>query len=248
MEIIVHPEVSKLKEELTNVIYSYEELVNQICPELERNYVLQFGLLEYTLYKKDVEIDKLKMKLRLIQKELNNQNPVDLDSIERILKEKFKEYEENLIKSMDELNEKISEKENLKSLSEEDALKLKNEYKKLIKALHPDLNPDQTDFEKNLFFKATDAFKSGNLSQLESISLILPNSDIDEEDEIEKLEALIEEFNEKIKKVKEDYPYNKRELLMNPKKANEYIDILNDLIEESSIQIRELKIKIDDLI
>ena len=67
MSLIIHPEVNKLKEQLTQMIYEYDNLVNHVCPEIERRYVLEFGLHEYKLYSLELEIDKLRRKLHLIQ-------------------------------------------------------------------------------------------------------------------------------------------------------------------------------------
>ena len=86
MSLIVHPEVTKLKEKLSQLILEYDNLIDHICPEIERIYVLAFGRYEYELYKIELEIDRLKRKLQLIQIEINNENEIDLDKIEKMVK------------------------------------------------------------------------------------------------------------------------------------------------------------------
>lgn len=248
MPLIVHPEYERLKSQLTNLIFEHDNLVNQICPSIERNYVMQFGFLEYTLYKKEYEVDKLKMKLRLIQKEINNQNEVNIEEIDKIIKVKFADFEKKLTQSMDELNEKMAERNSTVLLSEEDSKKLRKLYKQLIIKLHPDLNQSQTDFEKNLFLQATKAFKKGNLAGLETISLVMPNVENYPEDELEKIKSLIESFRQKIEDIKEDYPYNKKELLSDKQKTIEYVNLLNELIGLRNEEIQTLNDAIDELI
>lgn len=47
MSIIISPEFKKLKNELSDLILIHHELLLQICPNIEREYLLNFGSLEY---------------------------------------------------------------------------------------------------------------------------------------------------------------------------------------------------------
>ena len=93
MSLIIHPEVEKLKERLSQLIFEYDYLINQICPKIEIEYVLEFGLFEYELYKLELKIDKLKRKIQLIQIELNHENEIDLNKIDEILARELKKNE-----------------------------------------------------------------------------------------------------------------------------------------------------------
>ena len=177
--IAVSFEYTKLKKELSDLVFEYESLKNQICPSLEREYILNFGLLEYNIYKKDFEIDKIKAKIKLIQKEINHQNQVDIKVIDEKLELKFKDYNKKLKESMDEVSNVLKNKNEFSELSEEDSLKLRKIYKILVKRLHPDLNKDQDEFEKTLFMEVTDAFKMGDLKKLETLYAITPDSKFD---------------------------------------------------------------------
>ena len=51
MSLIIHPEVNKLKEQLTQLIFEHDNLIGHVCPELERRYVLEFVLYgSFTLF------------------------------------------------------------------------------------------------------------------------------------------------------------------------------------------------------
>ena len=213
MTLIVHPEVTKLKEKLTQLIFEYDNLMDHICPEIERRYVLEFGMCEYSLYKVELEIDKLKRKLKLIQIEINHEHEIDLAKIEEKLSQEFEEYERKLQGQIDEI--KLLEETDVEKLSESDTKKLKQIYRMLIKRLHPDLNPNPSFLEISLFIKATNAFKKGDLKELESVVAILPEESMEETSEIDNLEELVQSYEDKIVKVKNDYPYNKKELLEN---------------------------------
>ena len=246
MSLIIHPEVEKLKERLSQLILEYDYLINQTCPEIERQYVLEFGLFEYELYRLELEIDKLKRKIQLIQKEINHENEIDLNKIEEIINREFEEYEKQLQAQIDEI--KYIEDIKTKELSDEDFKKIKKLYKLLIKRLHPDLNPNQTFFEYNLFLNTVKHFKNGDLKGLESILAILPGEETEETSEIEDLKNLVEDYEKRISDVKKDYPYNKKGLLDDKKSGNEYRQMLIELIDDRKEEIVKLENKIDDLI
>lgn len=246
MSLIVHPEVTKLKEKLTQLIFEYDNLMDHICPEIERRYVLEFGTYEYSLYKVELEIDKQKRKLKLIQTEINHENEIDMSKIEEKVSKEFEEYEKQLQDQIDEI--KLLEETKVEKLSESDSKKLKQIYRMLVKRLHPDLNPNPSFLEISLFIRATNAFKKGNLEELESIVAILPNESTDENPEIDNLRDLVKSYEDKIVKLKKDYPYNKKELLENRKSGNEYKKMLIELIDDRKKDLNKLKNKINNLI
>lgn len=246
MTLIIHPEVTKLKERLTQLIFEYDNLMDHVCPEIERKYVLEFGTYEYSLYKVELEIDKLKRKLKLIQIEINHENEIDLSRIEKKVSKEFEEYEKQLQDQIDEI--KHLENTEVEKLSKRDTKKLKQIYRMLIKRLHPDLNPNLSYLEVSLFIKATIAFKKGDLKELESVVAILPDENIEEISEIDNLKELIKSYEDKIVKAKNEYPYNKKELLENRKSGNEYKEMLIELIDDRKKDVEKLKNRINNLI
>lgn len=246
MSIIVHPEYENLKNRLSELIFEYNELKLQICPNLENMYVKQFGLLEYNLYKKDVELSKLKRKLQLMQIKINNEEKIDMSQINRQVKEEFSEYEKNIDKQMEELDEKINSTQ--EHLSEQDSKRIKSIYKKCIFALHPDLNDEMDENNLNLFTSINEAFKNGDLKTLESLSHLIPDGQLENVSDFDKLKELIK-FNEnKIKEIKEDYPYNKKDLLSDPIKAGLYKNELKQLDEQYDEEIQKYQDKIFSMI
>ena len=248
MSMIVHSEYEKLKDYLSNLIYEYEDLINHICPNIEMEYLLKFGIYEYELYKKELELNKLKFKLKLLQTEINHQNDIDLNEINKKVLDKYKEYEKNLKNSMNELENIIKHKDNYFELDEEDEKELKRIYKILIKKLHPDLNIHQEDFKKELFIKVTNAYKNGDLEELKALYAMLPDDDIEEKSSLNELKELIHSFEKKIEKIKSDYPYNKLDLLSNEKEINDYKINLQYLIDSCNEEIKDYGKKINEII
>ena len=67
------------------------------------------------------------------------------------------------------------------------------------------------------------------------------------ESEIDDLKRLIGDFEEKIEKIKQDYPYNKKELLVDDEKGRQYKNMLVELIHDRQDDIKKLEKEIDDL-
>ena len=250
LSLIIHPEFEKLKNKLSDLIFEYQELTLHICPNIEREYLLNFGLLEHDLYKRDVELSILKRKLSLLYIQINSQDEVNLDLIDESLKEEFLEYEHNIKLQMEELDELIGDKK-FHKLSKKNAKRLKSLYKECVLKLHPDLHPDQSDYRKKLFIQITEAFQMGNLDALESLYYFIPNKNIgpelDLKSEVERLNELIVYNEIEIAKVKKRYPYNKKDMLSGECNINRYKLMLKNLIIQFDEDILSYKNRISDL-
>lgn len=220
-QIIEFPDIKKLKEkirflrrELEDLYPEKEHLVGVICENIQRDYTLVFGSLEYKLYEAYCEYLRLRRKRDLIQAKKNRGEKPDMEAIESRLDEEFREYKRRLEEQMEEVNEAI-EKSKLKLLPEEEQKELKKLYKAIVKRLHPDLNPSITEGEKELFYNATESYKLGDLNTLRIIydltvkgeeeELSLPNDSLAKE--VERLEKTVETIREEIERIKSNPPY-----------------------------------------
>lgn len=220
-QIIEFPDIKKLKEkirflrrELEDLYPEKEHLVGVICENIQRDYTLVFGSLEYKLYEAYCEYLRLRRKRDLIQAKKNRGEKPDMEAIESRLDEEFCDYKRRLEEQMEEINEAI-EKSKLKLLPEEDQKELKTLYKAIVKRLHPDLNPSITEGEKELFYNATESYKLGDLNTLRIIydltvkgeeeELSLPNDSLAKE--VERLEKAVVAIREEIERIKSNPPY-----------------------------------------
>jgi len=77
-------------------------------------------------------------------------------------------------------------------------------YALLVKKLHPDINPGQTEREKELFLKVVAAYKTQDLAALRQILLMLDTDSLEDlsedtlQDQIEKLEKTVAGIKERI--------------------------------------------------
>ena len=92
-------------------------------------------------------------------------------------------------------------------LSDEDNKELKKLYRKIVKALHPDINPDVSQAQVQLFDNAVSAYKSGDLGTLRIIGEMVGNNPLPEQhkdamtqlvEERERLQGLLKSIRESI--------------------------------------------------
>ncbi len=97
-------------------------------------------------------------------------------------------------------------------------------FRKIVKKLHPDMNPDITEREKELFSKAVKAYQDGDLVTLQEIydEVFGDGSDAPPDKEMtypelvelrDKLQSRIKEVKEEIDIIKESFPYTSKEFL-----------------------------------
>lgn len=246
--LILHEKYIKLKKELSDKLFEYEDLINHICPNIEHAFIMEFGSLEYKIYELDMEINRVKRKINMIQYKINHEKEIDLELIDEELDKEFKEYLEKLKELQDEIKYAFDKDLMTAPLSEEDAKELKRLYKLIIKRLHPDLNKNLSENDRELFLTATEAYAQGNLKVIKSIYLLLEEDSDDALEDLKDIEELIKEIDEKILKIKQDYPYNKKELIENEELIANYKSELNNLIELKEDNLNSYNEKLNQLI
>ena len=200
-KIIEFPDNKKLREKLSNLKTTLAELVLKrdnlyyvVCENIKTQYMLIFGSLEYKVFSAFCKYHRLRRKKALIQASINRKEEINLSYIEAILDLELADYKEKLDEQMDEINNTISRSN-----------------------LEPDLNPDISDREKEMFYNAIESYKLGDLYSLQLIYDIVSSGDIDTEkpltgkslmDEVKRLEELVQKIQENIELIKSQSPYN----------------------------------------
>lgn len=84
-------EIEKLRTELSMLVLERDELRFVICKNIEMEYMLKVGGLEYQAYEAECAFLRLKRKVELIQAKKNRQEKVILSAIEDALDQEFSE-------------------------------------------------------------------------------------------------------------------------------------------------------------
>jgi hypothetical protein len=262
--LIPHPDYEKLtadiqtlQEEINALVLDRDELLYHVCKNIETEYMLKIGALEYKVYEAQCNILRLKRKIEIIQSKINLQQPVVITLIEVQLDEEYKEYTQKLADKLNEINAAF-ERSSSRALTKEEVREIKTLYAAIVKKIHPDLNP-QVHAEKAAKYlaEAITAYKNGDLTGLKAISVLV--SDLSGDVEIKgTLDELAEQKNtllarkekilNNIMEIKSAYPYNQKEFLSDEIRVKEKINELEHIFNEYKALYNELEEKIKIMI
>ena len=100
-------EVEKMRTELSMLLLERDELQFVICKNIETEYMLKLGSIEYKAYKAQCAALRLKRKIELIQAKKNRQEKVIISAIEETLDSEFAEYQKQLNEQIDKMNDAL---------------------------------------------------------------------------------------------------------------------------------------------
>jgi curved DNA-binding protein CbpA len=148
---------------------------------------------------------------------INTNIPVDVTAIELKVATELAEAEYRIMQETG----KIANAKNLLSnlASPERSSELRKLYRQMAKQLHPDVNPNLTDEQQQIWHTIKDAYQAGDLEKLKALELIYEKQlkaadaarqELSEEELQLKIEVLKEGckvLNEQIKLIKTEFPF-----------------------------------------
>ena len=216
--------LEKVNLEFLDLFTRQKEMVEDESVILTSVYLEKLGRLQLELLEKQTEASRLKMKMNMIQAAINRNEQPDLRAIEHEINARLQIYYAQIQSQSAALDEAKKVLSHL--VSEEESKKLKEIFRLLCKRLHPDLNPNQTEVEKDMFIKVKAAYDLQRLSDLQNILLYLDDSNNEKltlisSDEkvarIKHLENQVINLKLKISQLKQGFPFSIKELILDEK-------------------------------
>ncbi|MBP5179532.1 MAG: hypothetical protein J6066_08160 [Lachnospiraceae bacterium] len=200
----------------------YEELllkrddVKKKAFQYGMEYNRTFGELILKVFEKKVEGIRKKKTLEYCQTYKNHGKNVDMAGLQTYLERQLAEYEKRL-KDMVEENEAAK---STGTVTEAELLQIKRIYRRMVKKIHPDINPlTNTNEElKGLWQRLVIAYECNELKELKEtevlINALMAKLDMGVmEIEIPDIEVKIAELEEEIERIMNTDPYQYRYLL-----------------------------------
>lgn len=236
-----------------NISYDrYEELlmrrdaIKKEAFQYERAYVREFGDLILEIFQMKLECIRKKKTIEFCQAAVNHGNTVDQNQLQEYLKQELAAFQE-------QLNGMIQDAENAKNTSqitEIELLQIKKIYRKMVKQIHPDINPmiEKSEKLQELWQRVIVAYNCNDLKLMQETEVLitkalehLGNETIDIE--IPNIDKKIEELEAEIIRIRETDPYQYKFLLEDAESVQEKKDSLNEekkSYEEYNNQLEEI--------
>ncbi len=256
--VIVHPEyamlileVNDLREQIANLMVERDQLVCYICKDMEIDYMLKIGALEYKFmvagngYRKNVR------RLELIDEKIKKKLPVNMASINRKINTEFKskaKLEESMSRQIDLAIEITS----LEPFDCEAMEEMNWDYFKLQKLYNPIFDLETSEEKEKLYSKIEKYYEKGNSKKLHKLAEDYDDDEIFQ-DEIanlkllrEKYKRILKKIQKQVTKVKNSFPYNQKLILEDENLCRRKKDSLNREIIEIHTENKKLEKKIQN--
>ncbi|WP_304749670.1 J domain-containing protein [Dubosiella newyorkensis] len=192
--------------------------------QVQQRFIELFGDLRLEMLKVEIEIAKIKKEMEYLVRKKNRNESYDLEEMDDFVSQAL----EGMKAQYERMKEEQAQLKNKKMLSQEEVKEVKRLYRRLVKLVHPDLNPHQTKEQKELWHQLQKAYRNNDLAWLRELNvLIVLKTKGHEEVEIEDLEDKIEAVREEIALLKEEDLYQMRELVFD----EEWIDAYKEQYE-----------------
>ncbi|MFA1014828.1 J domain-containing protein [Dubosiella newyorkensis] len=192
--------------------------------QVQQRFIELFGDLRLEMLKVEIEIAKIKKEMEYLVRKKNRNESYDLEEMDDFVNQAL----EGMKAQYERMKEEQAQLKNKKMLSQEEVKEVKRLYRRLVKLVHPDLNPHQTKEQKELWHQLQEAYRNNDLAWLRELNvLIVFKTKGHEEVEIEDLEDKIEAVREEIALLKEEDLYQMRELVFD----EEWIDAYKEQYE-----------------
>ncbi|MBQ2103627.1 MAG: hypothetical protein II478_00460 [Bacteroidales bacterium] len=254
--ITLHPQVAalqaqlkELQEKSARLFAKAEYMQFEERPMLNSLYEASVGILLREEFKLLIQIKLTQLEINLTQAYINHNAPIDHRRISEQVKAAQQDYQAKIEQKEAELK-KAEDFLNAPCLSQQETTELRDLYRTIAKALHPDLHPDQGREECDLFIKAASAYRVGDLQTLRQIALLiqanspdalncLPDQDL--LTLIEKAKESIAIFQERIDLMNDQFPFIYRDKILDPQWIKEQQEELKERIKKAFARLKELQ-------
>ena len=226
---VLAEQIETLRERLLDLVCTHDELLYHICFFLGNEYNRKIGVLEYEVKVVTLDVLKLRRKIMLAQRQRQQNGSVDELTIELEVDREFAGYDGQV-----EFAPRVFEDRDYSNLE-----KLKDYYRKIMRKVHPVINPNNFENKQDYYSQGVNAYRNGNeeaLRNLDYLCFLLDGKEPSDASQAEKerrrseLENSIAAIKRKIYQIQTSFPYNQHELLNDPQQLKYRREGLNNKI------------------
>lgn len=249
--------VASLQQELLDLVGEHDHLRYVICVNIENDYMIKMGYLEVKAFELQLTFSRMRREISMIQAYINRGEAVQLAVIQERLKSEFASFQAKLTKQLNQLDRALGSAK-ADCLSEEEVKELKQLYRQLVKAWHPDMNPNLGPEYTQLFERAVQAYRNGDLVTMRILAVIQGGQDPEANREaidslsywqtkFEETKDLIANYRERMATIRQSYPYLYLEILEDNDRLRERQEEYEELIQQYEANIVSYRQRLDAL-
>lgn len=163
-------EIANTRARIAEVLLEIDDIVLQVNPRIEADYATRVGYLENDLLKWQIAARRARRRFTLAQARINVGQPFAADEFDEQLDAELAEWKELLARNVDAFLKAAERTASSRPLSPAESRELKQLHRALIKRLHPDLHPHQSEEAERFFMIAQAAYEQGNLDMLRAVA------------------------------------------------------------------------------
>ena len=251
-------QIAEARSRVADLLLEIDDIVPQENPHIESEYATKIGYLENDLLKWQIAARRARRRLALAQARVNAGESFAKDEFESQLDEELADWESLLASSIESFLQAAEHMAGTKPLSPADSRELKRLHRELIKRLHPDLHPGQSEEAARFFMVAQAAFECGNLDMLRSVAVAtegmgeeVGDANLTEDEAAVELELVLAHervVEQQLRELKSSNPYALKELLEDGRWVIRRTSELKAQIEEQKAAARAYDEKFEELV
>lgn len=140
------------------------------APQLEQQYMEQVGAVEEEIIQQEIECELLEEKKNMVQTAINRREPVDEAAIDAKIDAM---RQEKLTEAVGTVPNEVP----FHNLTGEQTDALQDLYRQIVQHFHPQMHPEMTQNQKELFTKAQDAYRRRDMTALQLIYDMLSSTE-----------------------------------------------------------------------
>lgn len=249
--------VASLQQELLDLVGEHDHLRYVICVNIENDYMLKMGYLEVKAFELQLTFSRMRREISMIQACINRGEAVQPAVIQERLELEFASFQAKLTNQLNQLDRALGRGQ-ADCLSEDEMKELKQLYRQLVKAWHPDMNPNLGPEYTQLFERAVQAYRNGDLVTMRILAVIQGGQDpeVNREEidslsywqtKFEETKDLIANYRERMATIRQSYPYLYLEILEDNERLRERQEEYEELIQQYEANIVSYRQRLDAL-
>lgn len=194
-----------VRKELSELLFEQQHLLLVVGPNLEARYQQVIGRYEAELAQLELELRRTRRALELSRARVALGGSVDPLEIESQLDLELADYRRQAEEQRDRLE--AAERRLQRLRSPETSAAVRSLYRQLVRRLHPDLFPEQSEQQRQLWFEVQQAYQWGDWQKLEMLLAVCDEEFSETPEELLRLEQRRSRLSQDLLELRQSFPF-----------------------------------------